>query len=96
MIDTLATELGNSPELPYQKLPSFLRKLVAKDMLQDLIKRLDSYSYDGAEVGKKMLNALKKGATVQSIVSGINLIRKLSLTDLNNYPIFISSLYNPD
>jgi hypothetical protein len=70
----LAADFAVSPELPYHLLPSFLRKLVAKDMLQDLIKRLDSHSYDADDIQKKMLTALKKGATLQSLAISINLM----------------------
>jgi hypothetical protein len=74
LVDQLAADFAASPELPYHLLPSFLRKLVAKDMLQDLIKRLDSYSYDAEAIQKKMLAALKKGATMQSLAISINLM----------------------
>lgn len=74
LVNNLAERMEDSPQLNYQHLPAFLRKLVAKDMLNDLIKRIESNSYDASKAQAKMVDALKKGATINSLVSSIELM----------------------
>src|SRR5689334_24400498 len=70
-------------ELPEHRLPSFIRKLVAKDMIQDLIKRLDENTFDAESARKKMVSALKKGATLQSISMTMDLMLTVISTEVN-------------
>lgn len=98
LAEKLATEMANAPGLPGHQLPSFLRKLIAKDMLQDLIKRLESNSFDVEEVRKKMLSGLKKGATIQSLVVSVNLMEAVIITqaqqELADRPLVLASVLN--
>lgn len=89
LVEKIAEAMAADKNLPEHRLPSFLRKLVAKDMLQDLIKRLEENSFDAESAQKKMVSALKKGATVQSIVSSIDLMVSIISGDAQQQ--FISS-----
>ncbi len=74
LIEDLATKMADTPDLPVHRLPSFLRRAVAKDMLQDLIKRFESNSFDAEAVRKKMIGALKKGASLKDLVTSVDLM----------------------
>lgn len=73
----LVNEMNNNPELSQQRMPGFIRKLVAADMLNDLIKRVEENTFDAEAVQVKMLTGLKKGATVESQVISISLMMKV-------------------
>ncbi|HEX2912811.1 MAG TPA: hypothetical protein VH186_18545 [Chloroflexia bacterium] len=74
LVDAFSESMAHSEELPYHRLPSLLRKLIAKDMVQDLIKRLESNSFDSEEVRKKIVSGMKKGANLQSLVISTDLL----------------------
>lgn len=86
----ISNAMGKTKDLNYSWLPQFLRKVVAKDMLDDLITRFESNTFDNLAVRDKMLNALKKGATAKSIEVGINLmvsvINQVGAAELKTHP----------
>lgn len=77
----LVAEMNDAPELSQQRMPGFIRKLVAADMVNDLIKRIEENTFDAEAVQVKMLAGLKKGATVDSQVKSISLMVKV----INDY-----------
>ena len=83
LVENLADSMAMQKELPEHRLPSFIRKLVAKDMIQDLIKRLDENTFDAESARKKMVSALKKGATLQSISMTMDLMLTVISTEVN-------------
>lgn len=98
LTDDFVNGIEDLPEVPYQRLPGFLRRMVAKDMLQDLIKRLDTNTYDSQAAIKKLNNALKKGATLASVVSVVELMAQIIATrarqDMANQPEVLEVLLN--
>lgn len=98
LTDDFVNGIEDLPEVPYQRLPGFLRRMVAKDMLQDLIKRLDTNTYDSQAAIKKLNNALKKGATLASVVSVVELMAEIIATrarqDMVDQPEVLEVLLN--
>ncbi len=77
LVRNMVANMDAEEDLTFNKLPGLIRKLVAKDMLQDLIKRLESSTFDAEDVRKKMTNGLKKGATMQSLVTCITIMTEV-------------------
>ena len=77
IVNELAQEMGDSPAIPTQWLPSFLRKVIAKDMLDDLVTRLKDNIFNQEAATNKMLTALKRGAGGASVEAGIDLLLKV-------------------
>lgn len=98
LTEDFVTGIEDLPDVPYQRLPGILRRVVAKDMLQDLIKRLDTNVYDAQGAVKKLSNALKKGATLASVVSVVELMNEIITTrasqDLSAQPEVLEILLN--
>jgi hypothetical protein len=98
LTEDFVTGIEDLPDVPYQRLPGFLRRMVAKDMLQDLINRLEDNTYDTQAATKKLSNALKKGATLASVVSVVELLNTVVSTrarqDLANQPEVLEVLLN--
>ena len=98
LTEDFVTGIEDLPDVPYQRLPGILRRVVAKDMLQDLIKRLDANVYDAQGAVKKLSNALKKGATLASVVSVVELMNEIITTrasqDLAAQPEVLEILLN--
>jgi len=89
LVENLAYSMAMQKELPEHRLPSFLRKLIAKDMIQDLIKRIDENTFDAESARKKMVSAFKKGATLQSISLTMDLMLT-TVTDTINRELALS------
>lgn len=81
LVDQLVDRMAEEPELSYQRLPGFLRKLVAKDMYQDLIKRLENNALDADAVRQKMLDGLKKGADLKSLTVSVDLMTAIAVSE---------------
>ena len=98
LTEDFVTGIEDLPDVPYQRLPGILRRVVAKDMLQDLIKRLETNVYDAQGAVKKLSNALKKGATLASVVSVVELMNNVITTranqDLADQPEVLEVLLN--
>lgn len=98
LTEDFVTGIEDLPDVPYQRLPGIMRRVVAKDMLQDLIKRLDANVYDAQGAVKKLSNALKKGATLASVVSVVELMNEIITTrasqDLAAQPEVLEILLN--
>lgn len=93
LIEEIAVGIGNSKDIPIHWLPQFLRKAVAKDMLLDLITRLETNVFDNEGARQKMFEALKKGASAKSIEASVNImvatIRRLSSQELVRQPAIL-------
>jgi len=81
LVRNMVAGMDSQEDLTFNKLPGLIRKLVAKDMLQDLIKRLENNTFEAEEVRKKMTNGLKKGANMQSLVTCINIMVEVISTE---------------
>jgi len=81
LVRNMVAVMDSQEDLTFNKLPGLIRKLVAKDMLQDLIKRLENNTFEAEEVRKKMTNGLKKGANMQSLVTCINIMVEVISTE---------------
>lgn len=81
LVRNMVANMDSQEDLTFNKLPGIIRKLVAKDMLQDLIKRLENSTFEAEEVRKKMTNGLKKGATMQSLVTCITIMVEVISTE---------------
>jgi lysophospholipase L1-like esterase len=64
----MVTQMAGENDIAQRKMPALLRRFVATDMVGDLIKRLETNSFESQETRRKMLRGLKRGATVQSMV----------------------------
>jgi hypothetical protein len=98
LIEEIAVGIGNSKDIPIHWLPQFLRKAVAKDMLTDLIARLETNVFDNEAARQKMFEALKKGASVKSIEASVNImvatIRRLAFQELAQQPAILEIVLN--